>query len=146
MDFDTEVVTDISVTENGKVVFAPDVVATIAGLAASEVEGVSGLAGTVIEGISGIFSKKNLTKGVHVEVGQEEAAVDLSINVKYGHRIQDVCANVQKEVKNAIETMTALKVVEVNIMVQSVTFDEPEKNEKKLEKKKEKPEIEARVK
>lgn len=142
MDLDTTVVTDISVTENGKVVFAPDVVATIAGLAASEVKGVSGLVGTVIEGISGIFTKKNLTKGVHVEVGQEEAAVDLSINVKYGFRIQDVCAEVQKEVKNAIETMTALRVVEVNVLVQSVTFEEPER----VDKKKDKPEIEARVK
>ncbi|MBR5713238.1 MAG: Asp23/Gls24 family envelope stress response protein [Clostridia bacterium] len=142
MDIDTEVVTDISVTENGKVVFAPDVVATIAGLAASEVNGVASLVGTVIEGISGIFTKKNMTKGVHVEVGQEEAAVDLSINVKYGFRIQDVCAEVQKEVKSAIETMTSLRVVEVNVLVQGVVFDEPEK----VEKKKEKPEIEARVK
>ncbi|MBR0135942.1 MAG: Asp23/Gls24 family envelope stress response protein [Clostridia bacterium] len=141
MDYDTEVVTDISVSDNGKVVFAPDVVATIAGLAASEVKGVSGLAGTVIEGISGIFTKKNLTKGVHVEVGQEEAAVDLSVNVKYGFRIQEVCTEIQKEVKNAIETMTALRVVEVNVFVQSVTFDEHEKD-----KKKEKLEIEARVK
>ncbi len=141
MDYDTDVVTDISVSDNGKVVFAPDVVATIAGLAASEVKGVSGLAGTVIEGISGIFTKKNLTKGVHVEVGQEEAAVDLSVNVKYGFRIQEVCTEIQKEVKNAIETMTALRVVEVNVFVQSVTFDEPEKD-----KKKEKLEIEARVK
>ncbi|MBR5718719.1 MAG: Asp23/Gls24 family envelope stress response protein [Clostridia bacterium] len=142
MDIDTEVVTDISVTENGKVVFAPDVVATIAGLAASEVNGVASLVGTVIEGISGIFTKKNMTKGVHVEVGQEEAAVDLSINVKYGFRIQDVCAEVQKGVKSAIETMTSLRVVEVNVLVQGVVFDEPEK----VEKKKEKPEIEARVK
>lgn len=142
MEMDKEVVTDISVAENGKVVFAPDVIATIAGLAASEVDGVSGLSGTVIEGISGIFSKKNLTKGVHVEVGQEETAIDLSVNVKYGYRIQDVCANIQKEVKNAIETMTSLRVVEVNVIVQSVTFEEPEK----VDKKKDKPEIEARVK
>lgn len=141
-DLDTQVVTDISVTENGKVVFAPDVVATIAGLAASEVNGVSGLVGTVIEGISGIFSKKNLTKGVHVEVGQEEAAVDLSISVKYGFRIQDVCSQVQKEVKNAIETMTALRVVEVNVLVQNITFEEPER----VDKKKDKLELEARVK
>lgn len=142
MDIDTEVVTDISVTENGKVVFAPDVVATIAGLATSEVNGVASLVGTVIEGISGIFTKKNMTKGVHVEVGQEEAAVDLSINVKYGFRIQDVCAEVQKGVKSAIETMTSLRVVEVNVLVQGVVFDEPEK----VDKKKDKPEIEARVK
>ncbi len=141
MDHDTEVVTDISVTENGKVVFAPDVVATIAGLAASEVKGVSGLAGTVIEGISGIFTKNNMTKGVHVEVGREEAAVDISINVKYGSRIQDVCAEVQSAVQSATETMTSLKVVEVNVLVKNVTFDEPEKTEKK----KDRPEIEARV-
>lgn len=128
-----ELVTDISVTENGKVVFAPDVVATIAGLAASEVDGISGLAGTVIEGITGVFNKKNLTKGVHVEVGQEETAVDLSVNVKYGYRIQDVCANVQKSVKNAIETMTALRVIEVNVLVQSVTFDEENKKKKEPE-------------
>ena len=87
MDIDTEVVTDISVTENGKVVFAPDVVATIAGLAASEVNGVASLVGTVIEGISGIFTKKNMTKGVHVEVGQEEAAVDLSIKLECSMKI-----------------------------------------------------------
>ncbi len=138
---DNEVVTDISVTENGKIIFAPDVVATIAGLAAAEVEGVSGLAGTVMEGITGIFNKKSFTKGVHVEVGQEETAVDLNVNVKYGYRIQDVCANIQKQVKTAIETMTALRVVEVNIVVQSVTFYEPDKK-----KEKEKPEIESRVK
>lgn len=142
MELDNAIVTDISVTENGKVVFAPDVVATIAGLAASEVKGISGLVGTVIEGISGIFTKKNLTKGVHVEVGQEEAAVDLSVNVRYGFRIQDVCAEVQKQVKNAIETMTSLRVVEVNVFVQNVTFEDPEK----VDKKKEKLELEARVK
>lgn len=136
-----EVVTDISVTENGKVVFAPDVVATIAGLAASEVEGVAGLAGNVIDGIAGVFTKKNLTKGVKVEVGMEETAVDLSVNVKYGYRIQDVCATIQKEVKNAIETMTSLRVVEVNVLVQSISFADD-----KVDKKKEKPEIEARVK
>ncbi len=142
MEYENDVVTDISVTENGKVVFAPDVIATIAGLAASEVPGVANLAGTVMEGISGIFGKKSMTKGVRVEVGQEEAAVDISINVRYGVRIQDVCAAVQTEIKNAIETMTALRVVEVNVVVQGVVFEEPEK----VDKKKEKTEIETRVK
>ena len=142
MEYENDVVTDISVNENGKVVFAPDVIATIAGLAAKEVPGVASLAGTVIEGISGIFGKKSMTKGVRVEVGQEEAAVDVSINVTYGMRIQDVCSAVQKEIKNAIETMTALRVVEVNVAVQGVAFEENER----VDKKKEKPELEARVK
>lgn len=142
MEYENDVVTDISVTENGKVVFAPDVIATIAGLAAKEVPGVAGLAGTMMEGITGIFGKKSMTKGVRVEVGQEEAAVDISINVNYGVRIQDVCASVQKEIKNAIETMTALRVVEVNVAVQGVVFEDNEKPDKK----KEKTELDTRVK
>ncbi|MBQ1685799.1 MAG: Asp23/Gls24 family envelope stress response protein [Clostridia bacterium] len=123
--------TDVQVTENGKVVFAPDVVATIANLAASEVEGVSGLGGGFADSITGILGgKKSLTKGVRVEVGNEEAAVDMSINVKYGCKIQEVSSTVQQEVKKAIELMTGLRVVEVNVFVQSVTF-EPEKQEPK---------------
>lgn len=134
-------VTDIKVNENGKISFAPDVIATIAGLAATEVEGVSSLGGTVADSISAILgSKKSLTKGVRVEVGSEEAAVDISINVKYGCKIQNVCANVQKEIKIAIENMTGLRVVEVNVFVQSVTFQDSDK------KKKDKVEVEPRVK
>ncbi len=138
MDYKDEMVTDIAITENGKVVFAPDVIATIAGLAATEVPGVSGLAGTVMEGISTIFGKNSMTKGVKVEVGQEEAAVDISINVRYGERIQDVSVAVQKAIKDAIETMTALRVIEVNVMVQSVTFEDNTGDKK--------PEVEQRVK
>ena len=131
MDNENQVMTDVQVTENGKVVFAPDVVATIANLAASEVEGVSGLGGGFADSITGILGgKKSLTKGVRVEVGNEEAAVDMSINVKYGCKIQEVSSTVQKEVKKAIELMTGLRVVEVNVFVQSVTF-EPEKQEPK---------------
>ena len=75
MDNENQVMTDVQVTENGKVVFAPDVVATIANLAASEVEGVSGLGGGFADSITGILGgKKSLTKGVRVEVGNEEAA------------------------------------------------------------------------
>ncbi len=131
MDNENQVMTDVQVTENGKVVFAPDVVATIANLAASEVEGVTGLGGGFADSITSILGgKKSLTKGVRVEVGNEEAAVDMSINVKYGCRIQEVSATVQQEVKKAIELMTGLRVVEVNVFVQSVTF-ETEKNDKK---------------
>ena len=122
MENENTVMTDIKVNETGKVSFAPDVIATIANLAASDVEGVTGLGGG--------FGKKSYTKGVRVEVGQEEAAVDVVINVKYGSKIQLVCAEVQQEVKKAIEMMTGLRVVEVNVCVQSVTF-ENDKDEKK---------------
>lgn len=140
MEKDNLTPTDVLVNETGKVSFAPDVIATIANLAATEVEGVTGLGGGIADSISGILGKKSFTKGVRVEVGNEEAAVDVSISVKYGAKIQLVSVAVQQEVKKAIETMTGLRVVEVNVYVQSVTFDAPEKVEKK------KPEPETRVK
>lgn len=131
MENENTVMTDIKVNETGKVSFAPDVIATIANLAASDVEGVTGLGGGFADSLTGILGgKKSYTKGVRVEVGQEEAAVDVVINVKYGSKIQLVCAEVQQEVKKAIEMMTGLRVVEVNVCVQSVAF-ENDKDEKK---------------
>ncbi len=121
-----EVNTNIENIQGGKIVFAEDVVATIAYLAAGEVDGVHAMIGTTMEGLSEKLGKKNYTKGVKVEVGSEECACDITIVVKYGYRIQAVAQKVQEEVKNAIETMTGLKVVEVNINVNSIYF-EPEK-------------------
>lgn len=89
MENENTVMTDIKVNETGKVSFAPDVIATIANLAASDVEGVTGLGGGFADSLTGILGgKKSYTKGVRVEVGQEEAAVDVVINVKYGSKIQ----------------------------------------------------------
>ena len=125
----------------GKIIFADDVIATIAALAAAEVQGVASMSGGVVEGLTEMLGKKNLTKGVKVEVGSEEAAVDISVNVRYGFAIQEVCQNLQNAIKNAIETMTGLRVVEVNVYVQSVVFEkpaEPEKKEKKEKQPKEK--------
>ena len=117
-----EVDTNIENIQGGKIVFAEDVVATIAFLAASEVDGVHAMIGTTMEGLSEKLGKKNYTKGIKVEVGAVECAVDMSIIVRYGFRIQEVCRNVQNAVKNAIETMTGLKVVQVNIAVNSIVF------------------------
>ncbi len=121
-----EVDTNIENIQGGKIVFAEDVVATIAYLAASEVEGVHAMIGTTMEGLSEKLGKKNYTKGVKVEVGTEECACDITIVVKYGYRIQEVAQKVQMEIKNAIETMTGLRVVEVNVNVNGIYF-EPEK-------------------
>ena len=101
-------------------------VATIASLAAGDVEGVHAMSGTAMEGLTEKFGKKSYTKGIRVEVGTEECAVDLSLIIKYGYRIQEVAKKVQQEVKNAIETMTGLRVVEVNVFVNAIFF-EPEK-------------------
>ena len=107
----------------GSVTFAADVIATIAGLAATEVEGVAGMTGSVMSGIGEILGRKNLTKGVKVEVGKEETANDLYMLFFYGISVMDICKKVQENVKKAIETMTGLRVVEVNVHVQGVQFE-----------------------
>ncbi|MBQ2661436.1 MAG: Asp23/Gls24 family envelope stress response protein [Clostridia bacterium] len=114
----------IDTTEGGKVVFATDVIATIANLAATEIDGVVSMSGSMVEDISGILSsKKGLTKGVKVEIEDDTTAVDLSVVVKYGYKLQEVCKKAQDNVKNAIEMMTGLKVKSVNISVQSIVFE-----------------------
>ena len=109
--------------DGGRIIFADEVVATIASLAVSDVEGVSSLTGGMVEGISEMLGKKSMTKGVKVEVGQEEAALDVSVSIRYGYKIKEVCEKIQAAVKSAVETMTGLRVVEVNIFVQSVVFE-----------------------
>lgn len=112
----------VETTQGGRVVFAEDVLATIATLAASEVDGFYGMGGSAISGFTEKLGKKSYTKGVKVEIGTQECAVDMSVVIRYGYRIQEVCGNIQSAIKNAIETMTGLSVVEINIFVQSVFF------------------------
>lgn len=104
----------------GTIRIADEVVSIIAGLAATEVEGVAGMSGGIAGGIAEILGRKNFSKGVKVEVGEKEAAIDLYIIVKYGVRIPDIALNVQEAVKAAIENMTGLSTVEVNVHVQGV--------------------------
>ena len=118
-----EVSTAVESENSGKIVFADDVIATIAALAAADVEGVAGMSGGVVEGLTERLGMRNITKGVKVEVGTEEAAVDLYLVLNYGINIPDVCRAVQENVKKAIETMTGLRVVEVNVHVQGVKFE-----------------------
>ena len=103
----------------GSVTFEDDVIAIIAGLAATEVKGVGSMSSSLNE----MLGKKDHTKGVKVEVGTEEAAVDLYLSLYYGISIPETCRAVQENVKKAIETMTGLRVVEVNVHVQAVKFE-----------------------
>ena len=115
--------------ELGTIRIADEVVSIIAGLAATEVEGVAGMSGGIAGGIAEILGRKNFSKGVKVEVGEKEAAIDLYIIVKYGVRIPDIALNVQEAVKTAIENMTGLSTVEVDVHVQGVGFPEDVKTE-----------------
>ena len=107
-------------TNNGTVTYANDVIATIAGVAATEVSGVAGMSGGISSGITEMLGKNNLTKGVKVEVGTQEAAIDLNIVVEYGSELHKVAEAVQENVKKAVETMTGLQVVEVNVNILGV--------------------------
>ncbi len=106
----------------GSVKIADDVVATIAGLAATQVEGVAGMSGGVVNGLGELLGRKNLTKGVKVEVGESETIVDLYMVVNFGVTIPEVAQSVQASVQQAVENMTGLKVVAVNIHITGVTF------------------------
>ena len=111
-------------TENEGIQISNDVVAVIAGVAVSEVPGVAGMAGGFAGGITEVFSgKKNLAKGIKVEVSESIAKIDVNIIVEYGSRIPDVAFEIQNRVKKAVESMTGLKVEEVNVHVQGVNTD-----------------------
>ena len=103
-------------SDTNEIKIADDVVAVIAGVAVAEVPGVAEMAGSFAGGITEVLSgKKNLAKGIKVEVGEKDTKIDVNIIVEYGVRIPDVAFEIQNRVKKAVETMTGLSVVEVNV-------------------------------
>ena len=127
---------------NGTVVFATDVIATIAGLAATEVEGVTCMSGAAAgNSLADIFSRKNqgsknMTKGVRVELGEDKTvSIGLTIVVDYGSPIPEVAGNIQENVKKAIETMSGLTVSSVNVHVSGVSFEREQRSAAEIEMK-----------
>ncbi len=106
----------------GTVKIADDVVAMIAGLAATEVEGVSAMAGNITNELMSKAGMKKLTKGVKVDVIEKHVTVDLAILMEYGYNIPVTCQKVQAKVKAAIENMTGLNVTDVNIRIAGVNM------------------------
>ena len=106
----------------GEVKIAGEVVAMIAGLAATEVEGVDSMAGNITNELVGKLGMKNLNRGVKISVDDDHVSVELSLNMKYGYSIPDVSEKVQERVRTAIETMTGLTVLEVNIKIAGVSM------------------------
>ena len=104
----------------GEVQIADEVVAVIAGLAATEVEGVASMAGNITNEIVSKLGMKNLSKGIMVEVMDGEVKVDVAINIDYGFSIPEVSAKVQDRIKSIIENMTGLNVAVVNVRIASV--------------------------
>lgn len=133
-----EDIDEISVEGNDTIKISNEAVATYAGIAISEVSGVYGMAGSFAGGITEALSgKKNPTRGIKVDVGDKDAKIDVNIIVEYGARIPDVAFEIQTRVKKAVENMTGLKVLEVNVHVQGVHAisekDNKEENEENTE-------------
>ena len=124
---EVEVQAEEVVEEMNAIQISDEVVSIIAGKAVSEAPGVYAMAGGFAGGISEVLSgKKNLSKGIKVEVGEKETRIDVNIIVEYGTRIPDVAFDIQNRVKSAVEGMTGLKVVAVNVHVQGVNTENNE--------------------
>ena len=119
IDNNVEIDTNLNISE--------DVIGIIAGLAASEVEGIAGMTLGFVDGINQILGgNKKYSKGVKIELEGKKVTIDLYVNVKYGVRIPDIAWAAQNAVKSAVENMTGLDVIAVNINVQGITFDKKE--------------------
>ena len=119
---DIEEVEEVKEAEGIKI--SNDVIAVIAGVAASEVPGVATMAGGITGGITeALKGKKNLAKGIKVDATETTAKIDVNIIVEYGSRIPDVAFEIQNRVKKSVESMTGLKVTEVNVHVQGVNTE-----------------------
>lgn len=131
------IIEEITVEEDsGKVNISDEVVATIAGIAATEVEGVSGMFGSAIGDIAEkLGAKKSPQKGVKVVVDDAGAVIDVYIIVEFGKRIPELAWEVQENVKNSVETMTGIDVRAVNVRIEGVSFPKEKKENKKPEKK-----------
>ena len=115
---------NIKSDQPGEVKIADEVVAIIAGLATTEVEGVSSMAGNITNEIVSRLGMKSLSKGIQVEVSDNEVMVDVGINIAYGYSFPDVSTKVQEKVKTTIESMTGLEVAKINVRIASVDMGE----------------------
>jgi uncharacterized alkaline shock family protein YloU len=123
--------------EDGQVQISEDVIAIIANTTALDIDGVVTPEGSFTGSIAELLRKKNFSKGVKVEIDEERNEIALLINIaiKFGYKISEITLDVQKKVKSAIEMMTGLKVVEVNVNVNGINFEKEKKQDKKSDKK-----------
>lgn len=104
----------------GEVKIADDVVATIAGLATTEVEGVASMQGNLTNEIVGKLGVRNLSRGVKIELMRGKVHAELSVVMRYGYNIPKTCHAIQERVKTAVENMTGLDVENINIRIVGV--------------------------
>lgn len=136
MEDNNKMTSEVTLKEDGgKVNISDDVVASIAGIAASEMDGVYAMSGGVASGIAEkLGAKKSPQKGVKVDVKPDGATIDLYAIVEFGVRIPELAWSIQENVKNSVETMTGIDVSCVNVHIDGVHFKEDEKPAKKAKK------------
>ena len=113
-----------------KLRISDEVIATIVGIAASEVESLASMSGGLVDGITGILGRRNLGKGIKVEIKENDVVIELSIIMQYGCKIHEVSKDIQERVRTAVENMTGMQVTCVNINVLGVSVG---KEAKKIE-------------
>ena len=142
VDKEIEVKSEEVIEETNTIQISDDVIASIAGMAVSEVQGVAEMVGGFAGGISEVLSgKRNMSKGIKVNVQDKNVKVDVNIIVEYGTRIPDVAFEIQKRVKTAVENMTGFNATEVNVHVQGVEVPKEVKSEAKEKKNEDNKEI-----
>ncbi len=118
--------------ETDNVSIAPDVVATIAGVSASEIKGIAGMCSSFAGGIAEMFgAKKNAAKGIKAELKENTAVIDMYIIVEYGYKIPELAWELQESVKNNVETMTGITVEKVNVHIDGISFKKAEEQNKR---------------
>ena len=116
----------------GSLKISEDVIATIAGIATSEIKGVAGLSprpGSGNSRILGLLNKKNMNKSIHLEMKDGEALIDIYLNLYLGTKIPDTAAEIQTRVKDAVQTMTGIAVSKVNVHISGVVIQQDETGE-----------------
>lgn len=104
-----------------KIRISEEVIATIAGIAASEVENLAAMSGGLVDGITGMLGRKNLSRGIKVEIKENLVSIELSIVMHYGCKIHEVSKDIQSKVREAVESMTGMQVMAVNINVLGIS-------------------------
>lgn len=137
MEENKDMVTE-EIESTGEIKIADEVVATVVGIAAMEIEGVAGMSTGLANGLYELLGKKNLAKGVKVVINGNDVVIDIYIVVKYGFRIPDIAWQIQEKVKSSVETMTGLNADKINIHIEGVDFG-AKKAVKKEEKTEEEP-------
>lgn len=115
--------------KQGTIKISEDVVTTIAGLAAAEVSGIAGMSGGITGELVEKLGRKNISKGIKAVMGENEVTIDINAIVEYGVNIHEVAVELQNSIRNAIENMTGLSVVNVNVNIQGLSFGSENKEE-----------------